>query len=352
MKEYWSEKAKRITPYVAGEQPKAEGIIKLNTNENPFPPSPKAIAAIEEYNKDLLRLYPNPSAEILRKAAASCHGVAPENIFCGNGSDEVLALAFQAFFDGGLAICDVTYSFYPVWADMYGIEYEKIPLNEDFTVPVEKFIGKNNVVIANPNAPTSIALAAEEIERIIKSASGVVLIDEAYVEFGAESVIPLCNRYPNLLVVRTLSKSHGLAGLRIGYAVGNENLIRALECIRDSFNSYPLDTLAQIAASEALMDERYTKNISQIIMHTREFASQSLAELGFHVLPAKANFIFARPAGMAAKDLMEELKKRKIFVRWFPGERVRDYLRITVGTHSQMEKLIRETADILGKDIK
>ncbi|MBQ9941980.1 MAG: histidinol-phosphate transaminase [Christensenellaceae bacterium] len=349
MKTYWSERAKRITPYVAGEQPKMQNIIKLNTNENPFPPSPKAIDVIKQFDCDRLRLYPNPASQVLRSAAARRHGVAEENIFCGNGSDEVLAIAFQAFFDGGLAVADVSYSFYPVWADMYGISTEVIPLSEDYTVPVDKFCGKKCAVIPNPNAPTAIALSPEEIEQIVASAEGVVVIDEAYVEFGAQSVIPLTQKYSNLLVVRTFSKSHGLAGMRVGYAVGHKDLITAMDCIRDSFNSYPLDAIAQEAAAAALADEAYTAGVLKEIMTTRAFTAAELEKRGFAVLPSSANFVFAKPAGMEAQKVQAALKERGIFVRWFSGARVRDYLRITIGRRDQMEQLLSALDEILAK---
>ena len=348
MKTYWSERARRITPYTAGEQPRDADMIKLNTNENPYPPSPLAIAAIEDFHMDKLRLYPNASSEVLRRAAAYVHGLSPEQVFCGNGSDEVLAIAFQAFFDDALSFCDISYSFYPVWAEMYGISYETVPLREDFTVPAEAFYGKKNIVLANPNAPTSLAQSRDEIEEIVRRASGVVIVDEAYVAFGAQTALPLIKKYDNLLVVRTFSKSHGLAGLRVGYAMGHPDLIAAMNCIKDSFNSYPVDALAQRAAAAALMDTSYAENIAKLIIHAREYTEGALKALGFQVLPAMANFVFAKPpAGISAQEMMQKLKERHIYVRWFSGARIREYLRISIGTMRQMEQMAAVVREIL-----
>lgn len=335
----WSRRARSITPYVAGEQPRMKNLIKLNTNENPYPPSPKAIAALESYNADALRLYPNADAEPLMQAAADRHGLTPSHIFCGNGSDEVLAIAFQAFFDDTLTLPDITYSFYPVWASLYGVPLRVVPLKEDFTIPVDAFLHQKNVIFPNPNAPTGIALSRAEIESIVKTASGVVVIDEAYVEFGAESVMPLVREYDNLVVVRTLSKSHSLAGLRVGYAAAHPDLICAMRCIKDSFNSYPLDSLAQTAAAAALADSQYTDRILESIIGVREFTAGELCALGYEVLPSQSNFLFCRPPQDAAW-VMGKLREQGIIVRRFGGARIENYLRITIGTRQQMETLI------------
>ena len=349
MKRYWSNRARKITPYTAGEQPKRENIIKLNTNENPYPPSRKAVEVLQAFDKDRLRLYPNAGSDPVCEAAAKLHGVTPQQIFCGNGSDEVLAIAFQAFFDGDLVFPDITYSFYPVWADLYGIDYETAPLTEEYTIPVSKLKGKKNIIFPNPNAPTSIALTRSEVEEIVKSAKGVVVVDEAYADFSDCSVIDLTQKYDNLLVVRTLSKSHALAGLRVGYAVGNAGLIQALNCIKDSFNSYPLDALAQAAATAALLDQGYTSMIVEKIKASRDKLALQLTRLGFRVLPAQANFVFCRPENGDAQELLQQLRERGIYVRWFSGERVREFLRITVGTEQQNEALVLALKEILKK---
>ena len=349
MTKYWSTKARGITPYTAGEQPRIQNILKLNTNENPYPPSPKVAEAIKKIEIESLRLYPDPESTEFRRAAAELHNVQEENVFCGNGSDEVLAIAFDAFFDAekGLKIPDISYSFYPVWASLFDIPYEIVPLNEDFTIPVERFFG-GSAVFPNPNAPTGIALDLEEIERVVQHADGAVIIDEAYQAFGAPSAIPLVKKYPNLLVVRTLSKSHGLAGIRAGYAVGDKELIQAMRCIKDSFNSYPVDRVAQAAAAAALQDAAYTENTTQKIIKAREYTTQELAKRGFSVLPSKANFVFAAHAERNAAEIMAKLREKGIIVRRFDQPRIGNYLRITIGTQEEMERLVREL-DVLLK---
>ena len=348
MPKYWSHKAGAITPYVAGEQPRIADIIKLNTNENPFPPSPRVLRELRAFNAEHLRLYPAPDGGAFREAAAKLHGVNPESVYCANGSDEALAIAFQAFFDedSALKIPDISYSFYPVWADLYGIPYETVPLNADFSVPVEKIMG-GSVVIPNPNAPTGLALGADKIERIVAGSKGVVLIDEAYQMFGSQSVIPLTEKYDNLLVVRTLSKSHSLAGLRVGYVVGDKNLIRAMDCVKDSFNSYPTDMLAQRLAAAALSDTDYTDKNCRRIVEIREKTSTRLRELGFSLPESKANFVFCTHEKMSAERIMAHLRERGIIVRRFKKERIDNYLRITIGTEEQMETLFRALEALL-----
>ena len=340
MKQYWSKKARAITPYVAGEQPKMQNLIKLNTNENPYPPSPQVSAAIAGVDTAAMRLYPQPDSDGLRAALAAHHGLAPENVFCGNGSDDVLAIAFQSFFDGGLAIADVTYSFYSVWAELFGISCEIIPLLPDFSIDVEGFLGRRCAVLPNPNAPTSMALGLADIERIVASAEGVVILDEAYIAFGGESAVPLLSKYDNLLVVRTFSKSHALAGLRVGYALGNPDLIEAMRAIKDSFNSYPVDQLAQAAAIAAIQDEAYTRQTVAQIVRDRAYTTEGLQALGFDVLPPAGNFVFCRHPKTGGAALMAGLRERGIVVRRFDAPRIADYLRITIGTHAQMETLL------------
>lgn len=339
MNKYWSQRAKRVKPYTAGEQPKEKNIIKLNTNENPYPPSPKVFDAIRNFDIEKLRLYPNATSEMLREEIAKYHDVKIENVFCGNGSDEVLALAFQAFFDEFVYMPEITYSFYPVWAEMYDIAVRKVRVDWDFSVEYEGFYGAENVVLANPNAPTSMALTPDILNRIAEHTKGVFVIDEAYAEFWCNSAIGLTKKHKNTLVVRTLSKSHSLAGLRVGYAIGDEGLIEALERMRDSFNSYPLDMIAQVAACEAIKDVNYTReNISRIIA-AREYTSEALRACGCEVLPSSSNFLFCHPTRPAG-DVYEILRKRNILVRHFSGDRVKDWLRITIGRIEEMQVLV------------
>jgi len=323
-------------------------VIKLNTNENAYPPSPKVqeavLAAAARLNK-----YPVPGSDGLARVAAELNGIEPGNIFCANGSDEALALCFLAFFDPGRCIytTDITYSFYPVWANLFDLAVKQIPLNEDFTIPVEKMVNApGGVVIANPNAPTGIALSSCEIEKIIQSNSGVVIVDEAYVAFGGESVIGLIPKYKNLVVVRTLSKSHALAGLRVGYVAADRDLIAALEAVRDSFNSYPVDMLAQAGGAAALQDTEYYEKTSVQIMETRNYAARELAKMGVTVLPSSTNFLFIR-TGKPAKDIYAKLKERGILVRWFDKPRICDFLRVSIGTMEEMKCLLRELQKLL-----
>ena len=347
MAQFLSRKAASITPYEAGEQPQGSGIIKLNTNENPYPPSPKALEVLKSFAGERLRLYPRPDGGSLKSAVAQIYGLTEEHVFCGNGSDEVLGLAFQAFFDGDVVFPEITYSFYPVWADLYDISYRLIPLNDDFTIPVDELTG-GGVVLANPNAPTGIALGLGEVERILQNNSEhVVIVDEAYASFGAGSAACLIPKYPNLLIVSTMSKSHALAGLRVAFALGQPHLIQGLVRIKDSFNSYPLDMIAQDAAAAALLDTDYCAAMSEKIMTTRERTTDRLTELGFKVLPSKANFVFASHPGVSAAALKDYLAENKIYVRHFNKPRIYDYLRITIGTDAQMDALVEKAAEFV-----
>lgn len=348
MNKYWSRKANSIIPYTAGEQPKIKNIIKLNTNENAFPPSPLVLEAIGEATAGL-RKYPAPGADALAAAAAKEAGLHPENIFCSNGSDEALALSFMAFFDPGKPVFtpDITYSFYTVWADLFDLTINMIPLREDFTVRVDEMGGApGGVVLANPNAPTGIALSAAEVEEIIASNSGVVIIDEAYVAFGAESVISLVPKYENLVVIRTLSKSHALAGLRVGYAAANQNLIGALLAVKDSFNSYPVDSLAQAGGAAALADRDYYAKTTGEIIQTREFTAAALRDMGVLVLPSSSNFLFIRPQ-VPAETVFYKLREKGIIVRWFNKQKISEFLRVSIGTLEEMECFVREMKYIL-----
>lgn len=331
---YWSDKAKSLTPYTPGEQLN-KSVIKLNTNENAYSPSPQVAKAINE-EINALRLYPSVDADTFKEAAAEFNNVRPENIFCGNGSDEVLAIAFAALFNQNTKIktFDVTYSFYKVWAQLLDLELDTIALNGDFTVNVKKMKNAECAVIANPNAPTSIALDISDLELIIKTAGGAVIVDEAYFGFGAKSACALINKYPNLLVVRTLSKSHALAGLRAGYAIGNSDLIAALYAVKNSFNSYPVDRLAAIGATAALKDKEYYQKISEQIIKTREDICSDLKKMGLVTLKSSANFIFVKSPD--AEGVFNKLRENNILVRYFADARTKDYLRVTIGTPQQM----------------
>ncbi len=352
MKEFWSKKVRDMVPYVPGEQPKDRKFIKLNTNENPYPPAPGVMEAIRSAGGESLRLYPDPECARLRQAVARHTGLSSGQVFCGNGSDEILAFAFQAFFDPDrpVAFADVTYSFYEVWANYLGLMAHLIPLNGDFSLPLERFLTEptGGVVIANPNAPTGQALPASELRRVVEANPGqVVIVDEAYVDFGAESMAPLVDTYPNLLVVQTASKSRSLAGLRVGWALGDENLIAALRCVRDSVNSYTVDRLAAAGPAAALDDGAYFDQTRKAIMETRDKTWRRLRDMGFDVAPSKSNFLFAAYPGIPGKELFQGLRERGVLVRWFDRPRIRDHLRITVGTDGDMDALVDALAQII-----
>ena len=351
MKQFWSERIKNLVPYTPGEQPKDRVFIKLNTNENPYAPSPKVIQAIENAAGEGLRLYPDPEATALRQAIADYHGLKPEQVFCGNGSDEVLGLCFYAFFTPGKKVVfpDITYSFYPVYTELFGLDYEEIPLNEDFSLPVDRFLGGNGgAVICNPNAPTGRTLPLSDIRRILDANPDVVvLVDEAYADFGAQSAVELINEYPNLVVVCTMSKSRSLAGMRIGYALGNAHLIAGVNCVKNSFNSYPLDRLALAAGEAAIRDVEYFEQTRCNIMRTRDNTIVRLKELGFCVQDSNANFIFITHPDKSGQELQQGLRDRGILVRWFNKPRIDRYLRVSIGTDEDMEKMCSACEDIL-----
>lgn len=344
MKKFWSSRIRSLTPYTAGEQPKNQKFIKLNANENPYPPSPKALEAIQKGADAALRLYPDLDATALRQALAARHGVKLEQVFVGNGSDEVLAFAFQAFFDeeSEIVFPDITYSFYPVYAALFGIRCRKTPLKDDFSVDVAALCsGNDGVVIANPNAPTGMELSQSEIVRILEANPNVVVIvDEAYVDFGGQSAVRLIDRYPNLLVVQTFSKSRSLAGARIGYAMGNENLIQAINCVKNSFNSYTIDRLALAAGTASVEDEAYFRATCEKVIATRDRTADALREIGFIVYPSKTNFIFVTHPSIAAKTLFSGLREMGILVRYFDAPRIDNCLRITIGTDEEMDALL------------
>ena len=353
MKEMWSSDLVNMKPYVPGEQPKDRRYIKLNTNENPYPPSPKAIEAVIAAANADLRLYPDGECGLLVDAIAEFTGLPRTRIFAGNGSDEVLALAFRAFFAAGAKARtpDVGYSFYPVYAAIFGTNVEYVPVNEDYTVPVERFIDTpGGVVLANPNAPTAAALPLADIERIVAGNPGrLVLIDEAYVDFGAETAAGLIDKYDNLLVVRTTSKAHSLAGIRVGWAMGCENIIAALNTVKNCVNSYTVDRIAQAGAAAALRDREYFETTRRRVMATRELAAAALRGLGFEMTESKSNFLFVTHPEFPAKELFKALRERGILVRYWDLPRVSDRLRISIGTDEDMQTLVAAIADILGK---
>ena len=355
MSRYWSDIVHRLVPYVPGEQPALARPVKLNTNENPYPPSPRVVEAIRrELGEDgeSLRRYPDPTARRLREAVAAHHGIRAEQVFVGNGSDEVLAHTFQALLkhERPILFPDITYSFYPTYARLYDVPYEAVPLDEGFAICVDDYAQPNGgVLFPNPNAPTGHALPLADIERLLaRNTESVVVIDEAYVDFGAESAITLIDRYPNLLVVHTTSKSRSLAGMRVGFAFGHVDLIDALTRVKDSFNSYPLDRLAQAAATAAYEDGAWLRTTRERVIASRGRLGAALAALGFDVVPSAANFVFARHPHHDAAALAARLREREIFVRHFNAPRVNQHLRITVGTDAECDALVAALGEIVG----
>jgi len=352
MSRYWSAVVHGLTPYVPGEQPKLPNLVKLNTNENPYGPSPKALAAIETERSDALRLYPDPNSDRLKAAIADYHGLATNQVFVGNGSDEVLAHVFLALLrhEAPLLFPDITYSFYPVYCGLYDIEPGIVPLTESFEIRVEDYFRPNGgIIFANPNAPTGRPLALSEIERLLqRNTETVVVVDEAYIDFGGESAIGLIAKYPNLVVVQTLSKSRSLAGLRVGFAVGHPDLIDGLERVKNSFNSYPLDRMAIAGAVAAYEDRTYFDATCAKVIASRERLNARLVELGFDVLPSAANFVFARHPQRDGGELARALRERSIIVRHFKAPRIDQFLRITIGTDAECDALVSALSAILG----
>ena len=339
----WEENVRKVVPYTPGEQPDLPDMIKLNTNENPYPPSPLAEQALKEMDMNELRLYPAPAADALVEELAAVYQVKKEQVFVGVGSDDVLAMAFLTFFHSPKPVLfpDITYSFYDVWADLFRIPYEQIPLNEKFCIVPEDYMKENGgIIFPNPNAPTGVEMPFEDVERIIAhNPESVVIIDEAYVDFGAASVLPLIEKYENLLVVQTTSKSRSMAGMRIGYAFGSEKLIHYLNDAKYSFNSYTMNRPSLIVGSAVIRDQEYFRETTAKIVATREWTKNELKRLGFSFPDSKANFIFATHERVSAKELFEALKKQHIFVRYFNKPGIDNYLRITIGTDEQMKKL-------------
>lgn len=339
-------KLRRIDPYVPGEQPQSNDIIKLNANENPYPPAPGVQQALRSFDASRLALYPDANGKALKTALANRFGLKPSQVFLGNGSDDVLALAFQSFFCSGEPILypDITYSFYPVWCDLFRIPYETVPLDENFCVRVRDYDKPNGgIVLPNPNAPTGRGVSLDFLEDLLQhNADCVVIIDEAYVDFGAQSAVPLIEKYENLLVVQTMSKSRSLAGLRIGYALGSETLIATLEAVKNSYNSYTMDAVALAAGEAAVADEAYFQETCRKVIATRERTAEALRGLGFTVSPSLTNFLFVTHSKKEAPVIFEHLRQKNIFIRYFKLPRIDNYLRITVGTDAQMDRMIEE----------
>lgn len=346
MSQFWSPIVQTLTPYVPGEQPKLPGLIKLNTNENPYPPSPAVTAAMHAVSADALRLYPDPDASELKKTLAAYHDVKTDEIFVGNGSDEVLAFTFMALLKHAepLLFPDITYSFYPVYCKLFGIDYVEVPLNSAMEIDTADYEDRacGGIIFPNPNAPTGIPLALARIEALlIKQPNNVIVVDEAYVDFGGETAISLIHKYPNLLVIRTFSKSRSLAGLRVGFAMGHAKLIEALERVKNSFNSYPMDRVALAGAVASYGDEAYFQKTNAAIIDSREQMTAALEKLGFTVLPSAANFILARHESYAAEQLAAGLRDRAIIVRHFKHPRINQYLRISIGSPDECKMLIQ-----------
>jgi histidinol-phosphate aminotransferase len=344
MNQFWSDIVHDLSPYIPGEQPKTAELVKLNTNENPYGPSPEVLSALQLAVSDTLRLYPDPESKALKQSIADYFQINTEQVFVGNGSDEVLAHIFHGLLkhDKPILYPEITYSFYPVYCKLYQVDYETIPLAEDFSINLEDYQRENGgVIFPNPNAPTGRLLSLSEIEDFLQvNTQSVVVIDEAYIDFGGKSAVTLIDKYHNLLVTQTFSKSRSLAGLRIGYALGNPGLIEALVRVKDSFNSYPLDRLAEAAGIAAMNDKAYFNDCCEKVIKEREFVTQSLQELGFTIIPSAANFVFASHPSYQAADIAAELRERKVIVRHFKQPKIAQYLRISIGTHQENQQLL------------
>ena len=381
MSRFWNKLVSTLDPYVPGEQPRIQNLVKLNTNEHPYGPSPKVLAAIAAHTNDSLRLYPDPTALVLRQAIAKRFDLTPEHVFVGNGSDEVLGHAFHALLkqDAPVWFPDITYSFYPVYCGLYQIDFRAIALDDQFKIGINDYLPASGteatsalaarnlnvavgasagvpvaraggIIFPNPNAPTGCANPLADVERIIAANPDiVVVVDEAYVDFGAQTAATLIKKYPNLLVVRTLSKSHSLAGLRVGFALGHPELIQGLDRVKNSFNSYPLDNLALAGATAAIEDEEYFETTRDAVIRSRDALTVGLQNLGFEVLPSAANFVFARHPDHKGADLAAGLRAKNIIVRHFNKPRIADFLRITVGTDAQCAQLLTACAEVLGR---
>ena len=347
----WLDKIIKIKPYIPGEQPDKNNVIKLNTNESPYPPSPMAKEVLKGYDTDKLRLYPSFECNELKEVLAEIYNINKNNLFFGNGSDEVIALCFQTFFNSDIPILipDITYSFYDVWCNLYNIKYEQIFLDENFNIKKEDYFKENGgVVIANPNAPVGKYMELCELEEIINyNKSSIVIIDEAYIDFGGKSAVSLINKYDNLVVVHTFSKSRSLAGIRFGYAMCNAELVGYIETVKNSFNSYTINSLTQAVALACAKDKEYFEYCRKKIINTRERVVSELYEIGFTIIPSMCNFIFATNPKVKASFIFDELKKQNIYVRYFNKPRINEYLRITIGTDEEMDSLIAALKKII-----
>lgn len=351
----WQDKIRKVVPYTPGEQPNLPDMIKLNTNENPYPPAPGVRRLLDEFDENRLRLYPDPASTVLVKALAQRYNTGTDQVFVGVGSDDVLATAFMTFFNSDRPVFfpDITYSFYPVWADLFRIPYETKPLNDDFSINSEDYYPANGgVILPNPNAPTSRYESLDLIEDILKANQDViVIIDEAYIDFGGESALGLLEKYDNLLVVQTFSKSRSMAGMRIGFAIGSPALIKAMNDVKYSYNSYTMNQTSLAIGTEAVADDAYFKDIISRIKSTREKSAERFRKLGFDFPEPSANFIFVTHKSMKAKDIFAALRKEKIFVRYFDKPRIDNYLRVTIGTDEQMDILFEKLENILNQDV-
>lgn len=351
MSRFLAKRYEKLVAYVPGEQPRDKKYIKLNTNESPYPPSPLVIERVNAAEVSDLRLYSDPECTSLRQKLADFYDFLPSNIFVSNGSDEILSFAFMAFCDEnkGIAFPDISYGFYPVYGDLYGIECDIIPLNSDYTVDCTKYYGiGKNIIIANPNAPTGISIELAEIEKmLVTNPQNIVIIDEAYVDFGGTSCVDLVKKYDNLLVVRTFSKSRSLAGARLGYAIACEEIIADLNKIKYSTNPYNINRLSLVAGEAAVLDEQYFSDCCKKIIETREYTAEKLRKIGFEVLPSDANFIFARHPSLSGESFYKKLKEAGILVRYFNKDRLYDFVRISIGTPEQMNALISEASRII-----
>lgn len=351
MNKLWSKMALRAAPYIPGEQLNKTDILKLNTNENPYAPSPKVTEAISAAIGADLRLYPSPTMDSLKESIADLHGLQSKNVFIGNGSDEVLAFAFMGFFNPGETIRfpDISYSFYPVYAKVFDIDYDLVPLQEDFTIkPEDYFNSAGGVIFPNPNAPTSLYLGLDAIEAIVQNNRGkIVIVDEAYIDFAPVSAVKLVEKYDNLLIIQTMSKSRSLAGLRVGFAIGHEGLIQALIRMKDSFNSYPIDRLALAGAEAAIKDVAYFNDTTAKINATRQSTTERLTALGFTVLPSAANFVFVTHEKFDAEKIYEGLRDKDVLIRYFNAARIDQYLRISIGTDDEMVRFFEELTEVM-----
>ena len=356
MSREWTKNLRNIEPYVPGEQSKDKDIVKINANENPYPPSPKAAEVLKSFDTNKLRFYPSANSTKLKEAIAKYYKVDVSNVFVGNGSDDVLAVAFQSFFNSEKPIVypDLTYSFYPVWCSLFGIKYKNYPVGDDFRINPEDYKEKNGgVVIPNPNAPTSLGEGLDFVEKILDyNQDSVVIIDEAYVDFGGTSSIPLIDKYENLLVTGTFSKSRSLAGLRIGFAIGSKALIDVMEAVKKSYNSYTVDSLSIEMGAASIEDDEYFKSTCKKVIKTRERVTLELEKLGFDVLDSQTNFIFVTHNKHNMKSLFEYLKTQKVFIRYFSLPRIENYVRITIGTNEEMDIFLEKTKEFILNDNK